>query len=289
MYKKTPPKGHSGVYVGLRLTIVMSISQVSAFNRLPRSSRAPSGLVPNTWHFDLRYISLVPPSHVLFLVQPDSDFVHLEPLPLRIGSPTSSTLEFFPETAEQAAPEAVNALLHSFLTSFGVGRFQNPLPPAYAPWELATDDIDLVNAVGKELKRIGVTPDLCEVVISPKRVVKIADKAFDQVYKQTKTTCGITGLAAATLSTPHSIGFANYKKEHWPQIIDGEDEDAGVMEYTNLLSNATFSKKKPLQRTGEIMILFQAAMQQLHKRTAESVRAAADSGDVASAIEYALR
>ncbi|RDB30343.1 hypothetical protein Hypma_007261 [Hypsizygus marmoreus] len=65
---------------------------VKAYNALPRPPLAPSGMVPNhcQWHFDLRYIALEPPSHVLFLVQLESSFVHSEHLPL---TPTASNIE----------------------------------------------------------------------------------------------------------------------------------------------------------------------------------------------------
>ncbi|KAK0193676.1 hypothetical protein F5146DRAFT_1134465 [Armillaria mellea] len=126
----------------------MSKQDVARFNALPRLSRAPSGQVANEWHFDIRFIHLDPPSHLLFIMQPESTFIHTEML-------GSKPMMFFPEAEKDAAPEVVRGLIRAFLTSFGdIGM--TPL----APWKLTIEDANLATAVGAEFKRLGVRKEL---------------------------------------------------------------------------------------------------------------------------------
>ncbi|KAF7985509.1 hypothetical protein HWV62_3721 [Athelia sp. TMB] len=267
----------------------MPSSQVKKFNRLPRNEMAPSGKVSNTWHFDVRYISLAPPSHVLFLVQLDSEYVHMEQLPLKIGPSSPSSFDYFPESAEDAAPEVVKALLHSFLTSFGLGKFQNPPPPAYAPWKLTTDDKALAAAVGEELRFIGIKPELCTIGIT-RQNNKQVDRAFGGLFKQMLKSMSVTGVVAEALVAPESIGFANNaRSRYWPPIKEDEEEMDRVLQYVQKLQSATFTNQEVSKLTARSMQHFQACMQELPRRSADSVRAAADAGDIDSAIQYALR
>lgn len=77
-----------------------------------------------------------------------------ELLPLDGGKPMS----FFPETGKDAAPEVANALIRSFLTSFGIAG-----KPPLAPWKLTTDDVDLASAVGEEFKKLGILQVLWKI------------------------------------------------------------------------------------------------------------------------------
>ena len=120
----------------------------------------------NERHFDLRYIQLEPtPSHIIALIQPQSQFIHIERLP--IGLPVNqSGIEYFPESGKAAAPEVAKALLHAFVNNLGQSAILNA-PPAFSPWKMTTEDQDLASAVGDELKRIGVRPlKLCNIGLS---------------------------------------------------------------------------------------------------------------------------
>jgi hypothetical protein len=110
-------------------TMPIYAESIKSFNALPRKPLGPSGL-PNHWHFDLRYIPLDPPSHLLFLVQLDSLYIHSERLPL---DTSASGIGYFPETGAEAAPEIVKALIHSFVHNVGLNKFEPNPPPAFAP------------------------------------------------------------------------------------------------------------------------------------------------------------
>lgn len=82
----------------------MSKKHVRSFNALARKPLSPSGLVPNSWHFDIRYVHREPiPSHILF-IQDASEFSQLERLPIGLST-LSSGIEFFPDTPGEAAQE----------------------------------------------------------------------------------------------------------------------------------------------------------------------------------------
>jgi hypothetical protein len=73
---------HGSTQSGNPIGLPSATMSVQSFNALHQPRLSPSGL-PNHWHFDLRYIALNPtPSHVLFLVQLDSGYIHSERLPL---------------------------------------------------------------------------------------------------------------------------------------------------------------------------------------------------------------
>ncbi|KAJ7651178.1 hypothetical protein FB45DRAFT_32119, partial [Roridomyces roridus] len=132
---------------------------VKAFKGLPRSTRTPSGKVANIWHFDLRYIHLSPPSHVLFLFQPGSSFVHQELIPCD-KNPGESGIIFSPENAKAAAPELAKALMHAFVDGLGNKQMMGDrAPPPYAPWKLSTESRDIAKMVGESRRRPGAMHD----------------------------------------------------------------------------------------------------------------------------------
>lgn len=177
----------------------MEIEQdlVKKFNALPRSKLAPSGMVDNEWHFDLRFISIQPPSHMLFLFQPRSHYRHMENLPVGSMQPGDGLL-FFPESGKEAAPQTAKAIMHSFVHQSGVGMFQKDVPPTFAPWTLTTEYSTLGQAVGEELKRIGVVHrDLWTIGTATAKVLKDADTDFRETYAGIKESIGLKDLAAA--------------------------------------------------------------------------------------------
>ncbi|KAH6902677.1 hypothetical protein BKA70DRAFT_1306326 [Coprinopsis sp. MPI-PUGE-AT-0042] len=180
----------------------MSKELVEKFNALPRRSKAPSGLVPNSWHFDVRYVQLEPtPGHVMFLIQPESHYAHMERLPIGV-SPRQSGLEYFPDTAKEAAPGLVKALLHSFVYNLGTQGAAG----AFAPWELMTEDKSLAAAVGREFKRIGVQPEaLHNVGVSSRSTLNAANEAFGKVFESIKASIGLQDFVRDAIHTPDSI------------------------------------------------------------------------------------
>lgn len=120
-------------------------SLVSSFRALPRRQLVPSGSAPNFWHFSIRQVPLSPPGAVLFLVNPPSEYVHVEgPLPEA----------FHMESLAIRANIVTLLLLKAFVSGLGnsvqMGR----------PWEWMTDDAEMAGAIGECLRGMGIRDGL---------------------------------------------------------------------------------------------------------------------------------
>ncbi|KAI8818185.1 uncharacterized protein EV422DRAFT_538986 [Fimicolochytrium jonesii] len=114
---------------------------VRRFNSLGRHPLAPSGLVPNHWHFSIRRITLPPASDVLLLVSPPSRYMHIE-------RPTTPTFISSLDPDARAAV-IVPMLLKGFNSGLGG-------PETRAPFTWATNDVETARAVERELATVGV-------------------------------------------------------------------------------------------------------------------------------------
>jgi hypothetical protein len=263
---------------------------VQAFNALPRKRLSPSRSVSNNWHFDLRFIYLEPtPSHILFLVQFESSYVHIERLPLGI-SPRASGMDFFPESAAEAAPEVAKALIQAFVDGLGTRTFNQNPPPAFAPWKLTTDDFQLAAAVADEFKKMGVRDELCRIHVVQGQAFREAQNAFNGFWKQLKAQTGIPGIASEIYVAPESICFHNFRPAVWIRGVDDENVQKAV-NYSSRLSNA-----RPLaveaqshQVWENTMKEIDSVMELVETKPSDVVRAEADAGDPEAAIDYALR
>jgi hypothetical protein len=280
----------------------MSFNLVKSFNALPRKARAPSGRVPNEWHFDLRYIQLEPtPSHIIALIQPQSQFIHIERLPIGLPS-NQSGIEYFPESGKEAAPEVAKALLHAFVNKLGQSAIPDP-PPAFSPWKLTTEDKDLASAVSDELKRIGVRPlELCTIGLSKPQTNSIMQEAFTSLFASVKTAAGYTGIASAAIKTPEPFIFWNFKLDPPEDLSPAElGGDPDVLEELHLPLKylQTFTNSRPpnpneldtksvMARLGPEMHVL---MKMLEERPEGVVKADADAGDADAdaALYYGVR
>ncbi|KAJ7180705.1 hypothetical protein C8R46DRAFT_1070334 [Mycena filopes] len=258
---------------------------VRKFNQLPRRPRAPSGLVDNHWHFDLRFVYLEPPCHVLFLIQPESTYSHQARLPL--GIPTdSTTILFFPENGAEAAPEVAKALIHSFLDGFGAHKFERKPPPLYAPWTLSTDDSELALAVGTEFKRMGVKEELCKIGVT-KAHVKTANEVFNRIWAS--MTLGFGALQKA-LIPPEGINFSVLKPAPWGEP-EGLEPFEQAMKYAQISGQVGLESRKlsNSQITHRMPGQIEAASSLLESKSTKQVQMEADTGDDAAALDYAVR
>lgn len=254
---------------------------------------APSGKIPNVWYFDVRYVHIEPtPSHILYFLQPHSDFVHMERLPLGVPS-RSSGIAFFPELAREAAPEVAKAILHAFVNNItDPAKVDHIVTPVFAPWNLITEDKDLAVEVGKELKHLGVRHDeVCKIGSSTAANNLQAQASFTKFFNILKQSVGFTGLALIAISTPQSIMFHNFKLDP-PHPDSDDDEVQEVLKYTQQLSNT-----RPPMTTESNSQSFSARMisdmqiveKLLNSKPASVAKAEADSGDPQSAMDYGLR
>jgi hypothetical protein len=255
---------------------------IRKFNALPRQPRAPSGLVGNHWHFDLRFIYLEPHAHVLFLVQPESAFIHSERLPL--GIPDESTaLLFFPESGAEAAPEVAKALVHAFLDSFGGPGS----PRAFAPWTLSTYDRELATEVGKEFKHLGIREELCSIRAT-KAHQQTADKAFEGFWE--RLTQSIELPLRRAMHPPDNINFSILKPKPWGETKE-LDPMQKALKYAQTFHQVGLEARRlsNSQISSKMMEDTQAAMRHLESTSIEEIQKKADAGDTTAALDYAVR
>ncbi|KAK0450068.1 hypothetical protein EV421DRAFT_1990218 [Armillaria borealis] len=255
---------------------------VEKFNALPRPPRMPSGRISNEWHFDLRFVQIDPPYHLLFLMQPGSGLVHSEKLPLDGGKPMS----FFPETGKDAAPEVAKALIRAFLTSFGVAG-----KPPLAPWKLTTDDVDLAFAVGEEFKRLGILQVLWKIPVSPINM-RMAYVAFDDFFKSLKRQLGLSMADSIAFQTPQSVGFHNFTPPD--AVLAPADSILNkTMAYAQKRMNC---RPQDMSKPYDSSAMYATAMKeaeiihkQLELKPENVLKVEADSGSAEAALDYGLR
>ena len=288
------------MYISIRPNWCLLHNLVKSFNALPHTC----GRVPNEWNFDFRYIQLEPtPSHIIALIQPQSQFNHIERLP--IGLPANqSGIEYFPESGKEAAPEVAKALLHAFVNKLGQSAIPN-VPPAFSPWKLTTVDKDLASAVSDELKWIGVRPlELCNIGLSKLQTNAIMQEAFTRLFASIKTATGYTGIAAAAIKTPQPFIFWNFKLDplkdlSLPAELGGDPVDLEQVEkfqlplkYIQTLTNSRppnpneLDTKSVMVRVGPEMHVL---LKMLEERSEGIVKADADVGDANAALDYGVR
>ncbi|KAK0450076.1 hypothetical protein EV421DRAFT_1899593 [Armillaria borealis] len=266
----------------------MSEQDVARFNALPRTSRAPSGRVANDWHFDIRFIHLDPPSHLLFMVQPESTFIHTEML-------GSKPMMFFPETGKEAAPEVARGLIRAFLTSFGdIGM--TPL----APWKLTTEDTDLATAVGAEFKKLGVRKELCKISVSHSNAA-IARESFEDFFNGLKSHMNLSEIASAAVSCPESIAFRNFTPPSSVSRAAASTHREGggdsssfetALAYVNIRKNCIpIDFSKPVDHTwgARIMKEIDDVLAMVKSKPENVIKAEADAGDSEAALDYGFR
>ncbi|KAJ3828299.1 hypothetical protein F5878DRAFT_588084 [Lentinula raphanica] len=282
---------------------------IEKFNALSRKPLAPgpSGLVPNVWHFDLRFIPFSPPFHILFLVQAENKLVAHQVLP--IGKETNApwlTTGYFPYNAEEAALDICFGLMHSFNTVFGQDKTPiGAITAPYGPWKLTTDDRSLAEAVETKFKALGVKGKRCKVDFT----VDLTHKAHDYFkpsYRLMPTDAnGFTSSAGDRLVAPISIAFSSLAQpnpEAWmlipPSLYHGNTPED--KEFQQLIMYAhEFENSEPhpmVHRPSERLRSFRPIGERLEIIKAyittvslEQAKRKADAGDGFAAVDAALR
>ncbi|KAI4520163.1 hypothetical protein K525DRAFT_204344 [Schizophyllum commune Loenen D] len=253
---------------------------VDKFNKLPHKRLAPSGKVPNEYHFDIRYVAMEPPSHVMLLFQPESKYIHIERLPAGLPS-GSSGIEFFPETAEQAAPTIAQAILHSFTANVDkqAKAFDPSAVPPQAPWKLMTEDPDLARAIGKELRSLGVrVTELHTISISPKKVVRDAQEAFNKLFAMIRS--------APVIKTPDAIIF---RAPVQPSDPPPADETSTIVKYVQTFNNAKPPREADPAWLQLIPKEVAAKTEYLSRHPAHEIKGEADAGNPTAMVDLAMR
>jgi hypothetical protein len=260
--------------------IIIDDAAIQRFNALPRPQRTASGGPKNHWHFDLRYIYLHPPSHLFFLVQPDSRYIHSEGLPLNKKAGFSGIV-FFPEFSTAAASEVCKALIHSFLDGFGEYGIKHTPPKLYAPWSLSTEDASLARAVEREFRRLGVRSELCQIRTMSHRQAN-SDEAFNNLWDTLTLASGFSGNDRKALAPPHAINFSNMQSEAWTNVPPSQN--LKIMQYAQEFYNSGLVTSQT-----DLAQNMRDANQLIGSKSSRQVEMDADEGNADSALEYALR
>ncbi|KJA21024.1 hypothetical protein HYPSUDRAFT_55688 [Hypholoma sublateritium FD-334 SS-4] len=271
---------------------------VKAFNALPRGPLVPSGVFPNEWHFDVRYIPPLGkelPSHVLYICHPKLAFTYVGRLPL--DGPAADSLSFFPESVDDIAPEVAKGLLFAFIHNLGERRVWSLRgAKASAPWKLTSEDRALAPAVARELKKIGVTaPELHEILLTPKGTYDEAHFAFEDMFNDVKRTCGLRGADYDCILTPWSVSFHDLRPPaRRPFSLETADGRLKLrLEYITRVERA-----RPRTRTNldlhaflahNAQGLLDALIVQHTDRPAHVAKVVAEAGEAEAALDYGTR
>lgn len=212
----------------------------------------------------------------------------MERLPVGL-SKGSSGIEFFPESAKDAAPEITKALLHAFVNNLGLNDFT----PPFAPWKLTTEAKDLAAAVGDEFHRLGVRPDeLCNIGVSTNSLNKTMHDHFDGFFQQLKKLIRIEDSVSAFISTPSSIMFHNVVPSPRPRPEHDSPEEAGfdlALKYVTELERSRPLKAEHTSSTSKIPEQVYSVMRMVAENPASVVKAQADAGNPEAAFDYGVR
>ncbi|KAK1233896.1 hypothetical protein PQX77_002919 [Marasmius sp. AFHP31] len=266
---------------GAILSINNTVSQFDLLPEMPKKSSRPSA-----YHFDVRYIPIEPyPSHILFILNTTTNAKHIERLPVDLDERTSG-IEFFPETAEHAAPEVAKGLvkhLKNDLYVFTEGG-------SGSGTSVSTDDPTLSKAVAAELKKLGYP----RAQVQTKSIVLLAQREFDDAFREMKRKASppLNPTVASLLQTPESIGFHNFRPPSLETFPDVENEvqerQARVTQYLQYLTNA-----RPAQSLTDLRFNIMEEMAMLERlfvaKPLDVIKREAEQGVAESQLDYALR
>ena len=149
---------------------------ISNFNALPRRARTPSELVPNHWNISIRHVALSPPGDLVFLVQPDSGFVHSEgPIQTIEGQPPGHQLN--PKSLV-----TLQTIARMIMKSFVEGLSGSSVAAASAPWSWATNDPDFARRIIKVMTDMGVREDLLNMAVADE--IAKCDEAWEGLTRE---------------------------------------------------------------------------------------------------------
>ncbi len=155
---------------------------ITNFNALPRPARAPSGLVPNHWNISIRHVAIAPPGDLVFLVQPDSQFVHTEgPIQIVEGQIPGHPLN--PKSLV-----TLQTIARLIMKSFVEAMSGRSVATASAPWSWATNDANFARRIMKVMTDMGVREDLLNMAVANADELASCDEAWNNLSRE------LTGL-----------------------------------------------------------------------------------------------
>ena len=150
---------------------------ISNFNALPCPATALSGLVPNHWNVSVRRVTLSPPQDLVFIVQPNSEYWHIEgPIQTVEGHLLGHVLNLKSSiTLETIARLIMKAFVE------GMGRPSDS--SAYAPFSWATNDPDFSRRIIKVMTKMGIRAELLSMAVADWDELATCDEAWERFTK----------------------------------------------------------------------------------------------------------
>ncbi|KAF4613131.1 hypothetical protein D9613_011188 [Agrocybe pediades] len=277
---------------------------VDAFNALRLPSEGLSGCLSNEWHFDLRFIQIEPnPSHIIYFVQPQTRYTHMQRLPL--GTPSDQPgLAFFPDTAEEAAPVLAKAILHALMNNMGQEPSAESRPTSIStPWKFTTADRTLAAAVSREFQRLGLSAERLWVVrVSKPSTILVAQDCFTIAYKGHLASIGFPDAFTSIIRTPDSVIFENFtvaspepdQLESFMRQMRNEEQNQAqlLLDYFMQRQNALPSDGNERDTRAQLdndESGIDAIKKLYEEKSTTVIRAEADLGDAKAALDYAIR
>ncbi|KAL0960412.1 hypothetical protein HGRIS_005454 [Hohenbuehelia grisea] len=280
----------------------MASNLVEKFNNLPRGPKSPSGMCPNHWHFDLRFMPIDPvPLHILYFIQPDSFYSHTENLPERTVEPENRVSVFFPETPQEAAGPIALAILRAFTNNVFAAPWETATTssvPPIAPWKLMTDNEALAAAVGAELRRLGVKEEVCAIGISSPSIVEVARESHEELVRTMLTSLRVSKDIEKTFKPPSSLSFDTVIASPPPWLqrdLDHSRLEADMplqskLAYARIVHNAKpGSSLAPACVPSLLADSVQKVERLLNDKPESTVKKEAEAGLATSMVDYGLR
>ncbi|KAI4131242.1 MAG: hypothetical protein LQ338_001336 [Usnochroma carphineum] len=145
------------------------------FNALPRPPRTPSGLVPNRWNISIRHVALSPPGDLVFLIQPDSHYVHTEG-PIQIAEGQAPGHKLNPKSLVTLQTIA-RLIMKAFVSGMGTGS----AVATSAPYSWSTNEPKFARRIIKVMTDMGVREDLMDMKVAEEAELKICDEGWDRL------------------------------------------------------------------------------------------------------------
>jgi hypothetical protein len=278
--------------MSVSLATPVTVIDVEKFNALPRTQTIPKLSIRNEWYFDIRYLHFEPaPAHYLVVIQPKRGLVHRERLPL--GTPEDNPgYLFFPETAEECAPEICKALIHVFITSLDISKLsRSQNATRFAPKKLFTIHKSTSIAVNTQLRSMGVDRELCtarDLGLESMETIMAVEVAWEKHFTALKQSFEIPQTIAAGIPPPDTIGWHEDRKLDFG--LPKSDIEK-VLAYAQKVQN---SRPQMLAGTdSDMMERMRGEMymidDNIKAKSFSTVKKDADNGDPVAAMDCAMR
>ncbi|KAH8795194.1 hypothetical protein DL96DRAFT_1648901 [Flagelloscypha sp. PMI_526] len=251
---------------------------VKRLNELIRNASTSHG-ASTRWHFDLRFSTLQPPGHLLWLFNFTSKETYAQSLPAHNVNKPSESISWFPELAAEAAPDITYALVHAFL--------QLNKTKGLIPTKIFTDGPPLAIEVAKELKRIGVVDSFCNIGTTTDSRLSAVDLAFEKYFQD------LPGNRRGLITAPQGVRFSTPPPQAMKWTMGGGKRNSDiVLKVANQIINSiSLDSRKPADaQKASAGVLHQInALNARFEETIDKDRTLAEDNDAEGTIYYALR